>query len=63
MKIKLWNLKKYLNISGLCLMNQKETALTLDMLDKIKALNPETCVEGHWEPVETSDTLADLLDS
>ncbi len=44
-------------------MNQKETALTLDMLDKIKALNPETCVEGHWEPVETSDTLADLLDS
>ena len=26
----------------------------------IKEINPEICVEGHWVPVETSDTLADL---
>ncbi|MBO4729718.1 MAG: MBL fold metallo-hydrolase [Spirochaetaceae bacterium] len=28
---------------------------------KIKSLNPETCIEGHWVPVETLDTLADLM--
>ena len=31
------------------------------LADKIKAINPETCVEGHWEPVETEDTLNDLM--
>ena len=26
-----------------------------------KEINPEICVEGHWVPVETDDTLQDLL--
>ena len=28
---------------------------------KIRAIGPKTCVEGHWQPVETDDTLGDLL--
>ena len=28
---------------------------------KKKEINPGICVEGHWVPVETDDTLQDLL--
>ncbi|MBO4438969.1 MAG: MBL fold metallo-hydrolase [Spirochaetaceae bacterium] len=28
---------------------------------KIKSLNPEICMEGHWVPVDTADTLDDLM--
>ena len=31
------------------------------LYDTIKRLNPEICVEGHWMPVETADTLVDLM--
>ena len=31
------------------------------LADKIRSIAPDTCVEGHWQPVETEDTLADLL--
>ena len=41
----------------------KDPVLRQKLADKIKSINPETCVEGHWVPVETSDTLSDLLDS
>jgi glyoxylase-like metal-dependent hydrolase (beta-lactamase superfamily II) len=27
----------------------------------IKTIDPEICVEGHWVPVETEDTLNDLM--
>ena len=27
---------------------------------KIKMLNPETCMEGHWVPVPTEDSLEEL---
>ncbi|MBO4320390.1 MAG: MBL fold metallo-hydrolase [Treponema sp.] len=39
----------------------KDPVLCQKLADKIKAVNPETCVEGHWVPVETSDTLNDLF--
>ena len=39
----------------------KDKKLTQKLADRIKVINPETCVEGHWVPVETSDTLGDLL--
>lgn len=41
----------------------KDPVLCQKLADKIKSLKSETCVEGHWVPVETSDTLSDLLDS
>ena len=41
----------------------KDPVLRQKLADKIKALNPETCVEGHWVPVETEDTLNDLMNS
>ena len=40
----------------------KDPVLRQKLADKIKAINPEICVEGHWNPVETSDTLGDLMD-
>ena len=41
----------------------KDRELCQKLEAKIKALNPETCMEGHWEPVETEDTLNDLMNS
>ena len=38
----------------------KEEHLCRKLYDKIKRINPEICVEGHWIPVDTEDTLADL---
>ena len=31
------------------------------LAEKIRSICAVTCVEGHWQPVETTDTLADLL--
>ena len=39
----------------------KDKELCEKLEAKIKELNPEICMEGHWVPVETSDTLADLM--
>ena len=39
----------------------KNMNLCRKLYDTIKRLNPEICVEGHWMPVETADTLADLM--
>ena len=39
----------------------KDKALSVKLADRIKAFDPEICVEGHWTPVEPADTLADLL--
>ncbi|WP_026491951.1 MBL fold metallo-hydrolase [Butyrivibrio sp. XPD2002] len=38
----------------------KSEELCRKLADNIKEISPEICVEGHWVPVETSDTLADL---
>ena len=40
----------------------KDEELCQKLEAKIKSLNPETCVEGHWVPVSTDDTLNDLMD-
>ena len=39
----------------------KDPTLCKKLADTIRKLNPKTCVEGHWVPVETDDTLNDLL--
>lgn len=39
----------------------KSKELCEKLADKIKEINPEICVEGHWVPVETEDTLSDLM--
>ncbi len=39
----------------------REKALCEKLADTIRAINPETCVEGHWVPVNTEDTLTDLM--
>ena len=39
----------------------KDAALCNKLADKIRLLNPQICMEGHWVPVETDDTLNDLL--
>ena len=39
----------------------RDEKLAHKLADKIKEINPEICVEGHWVPVETDDTLQDLL--
>lgn len=39
----------------------KNDALCESLADTIRNIGPGLCVEGHWEPVETDDTLADLL--
>ena len=39
----------------------KDPVKARTLADTIKAIGPEICVEGHWVPVETADTLGDLL--
>ena len=39
----------------------KDKALAGELADTIRSTGAVTCVEGHWQPVETEDTLADLL--
>ena len=39
----------------------KDSALCKKLADTIRLLNPQICMEGHWVPVETDDTLNDLL--
>ena len=39
----------------------KDRILSGDLAEKIRSTGAVTCVEGHWQPVETEDTLADLL--
>ena len=41
----------------------KDKNLCKKLADKIKSINPQICVEGHWIPVEPDDTLNDLMDS
>ena len=31
------------------------------LADTIRGIRPEICMEGHWVPVDTEDTLADLM--
>ena len=39
----------------------KDPVLCRKLADTIRRLNPKTCLEGHWVPVETDDTLNDLM--
>ena len=39
----------------------KDKALAGKLADKIREIGPDTCVEGHWVPVEPDDTLNDLM--
>ena len=39
----------------------KDKKLAHALADEIRATGAVTCVEGHWQPVETEDTLRDLL--
>jgi glyoxylase-like metal-dependent hydrolase (beta-lactamase superfamily II) len=39
----------------------KDPVLSRKLADTIKEIDPDICVEGHWVPVQTDDTLADLL--
>ena len=39
----------------------KDATLCNKLSDTIRHLNPQTCMESHWVPVETDDTLNDLL--
>ena len=39
----------------------KNKTLADKLADTIRSTGAETCVEGHWHPVEIEDTLADLL--
>ena len=39
----------------------KDKNLANKLADKIRLTGAVTCVEGHWQPVETEDTLSDLL--
>ena len=39
----------------------KDKNLANKLADKIRLTGAVTCVEGHWQPVETEDTLNDLL--
>ncbi len=39
----------------------KNEELCRKLADKIKSLDPDLCVEGHWVPVKKEDTLSDLL--
>ena len=38
----------------------KSEELCNKLCDTIKQINPKICVEGHWTPTDTEDTLADL---
>ena len=40
----------------------KDKNLANKLADIIRLTGAVTCVEGHWQPVETEDTLRDLLD-
>ncbi|MBO4807618.1 MAG: MBL fold metallo-hydrolase [Lachnospiraceae bacterium] len=42
-------------------MGSKDKNLSEKLRDTIKSINPEICVEGHWTPVDTQDTLDDLM--
>ena len=39
----------------------KDKNLANKLADTIRLTGAATCVEGHWQPVETEDTLSDLL--
>ena len=39
----------------------KDRKLAGELADKIRSTGADICVEGHWQPVKTEDTLADLL--
>ena len=39
----------------------KSADLSRKLAGTIREINPEICVEGHWIPVNTEDTLADLM--
>ncbi len=39
----------------------RDRKLASALADTISMTGAVTCVEGHWQPVETKDTLADLL--
>jgi len=39
----------------------RDEKLAKKLADKIRSTGSVTCVEGHWQPVETEDTLSDLL--
>ena len=40
----------------------KSESLCRKLKDTIKKIDPGICVDGHWVPVETEDTLNDLMD-
>lgn len=40
----------------------KNESLCRKLKDTIKKIDPRICVDGHWVPVETEDTLNDLMD-
>ncbi len=40
---------------------KKNMVLCEKLADKIRQIDPKTCVEGHWNPVETEDSLTDLM--
>ena len=40
---------------------KKREDLCIKLADTIKKIDPKICVEGHWVPVETWDTLNDLM--
>ena len=40
----------------------KRESLCRKLQGTIKRIDPRICVEGHWVPVETEDTLNDLMD-
>ena len=42
-------------------MGGKDKSLCEKLSDTIVSINPAICVEGHWTPVETDDTLSDLM--
>ncbi|MCR5127011.1 MAG: MBL fold metallo-hydrolase [Lachnospiraceae bacterium] len=39
----------------------RDIILAKELADKIRSTGAITCVEGHWQPVDTEDTLRDLL--
>ncbi len=42
-------------------MELKRLSEHSELAEKNRSTGAATCVEGHWQPVETEDTLADLL--
>ena len=39
----------------------KDGDLCRKLADTIRRIHPEICVEGHWKPVDTENTLDDLM--